>query len=245
MLDFHVHIARLPEPFAVARELERISYRANLVACEPWEWESSLPLIENFPQMFTLCLGLHPMIAERSDEKDLAALEKLLRENPVAIVGECGLDRHSPGYGPGESQEKIFCRQARLALELSRPLMIHAVCDTRRILSILEELGFPGENSRPIFHRFNGDREIVSRALKLGAIFSLHPDSFRRASTREALLRIPKENIRFETDADSSFVKARRLTEKGPAEIAQALVENLESVRANYEALVGNHAQNF
>lgn len=245
MLDFHVHIARLPMPEAVARELAQTPYKANLVACEPWEWKAALPLAERFPHTFRICLGIHPMIADRVQANDLKELESALLRSPDALVGECGLDRHSPGYAPGGIQERIFRHQARLAKELDRPLMIHAVCDARRILSILEEFGFPGKNSRPIFHRFNGDREIADRAVRLGAIFSLHPDSFRRASTREALCRIPKESIRFETDADSSFAKAMHLAEKSPAEIARALIENLESGAANYELVVGNHARNL
>ena len=186
--DFHVHIARLPHAEELSQKLIARGYQAVIVACEN----------------ATPCFGIHPMIASAEKENFPFLLQKLtalLEKYPQAFVGECGLDKRYPGYKPGEIQEEIFQRQAELALHFQRPLMIHSVGDTRRILKILEKLGF-GKNSPPIIlHRFTGDAEIVQRALKFNALVSLHRDSFRKTSTREALPLIPEERIRFETDA--------------------------------------------
>ncbi len=205
MLDFHVHLARLSSPEEISKELLRHGYSARIIACEPWEWERTESLLPIWRESATPCFGIHPMIAGTFDERQIDALKRLLEKHPKALVGECGIDKRFPGYGPGDFQERTFRIQARMAMEFNRPLMIHAVGDHRRLLKILEEEGFSASGPHPIFHRFGGDRETVNRALGLNAIFSLHRDSFRKSRTREALSLIPKDRVRFETDADEKL----------------------------------------
>lgn len=208
MLDFHVHLARLPRPERLSLELIEKGYRAVIVACEPWEWEKTERLLPIWKKSAIPCFGIHPMIAGVFDKKRLNELRELLKKHPGAFVGECGIDKRFPGYGPGEIQEEVFRFQARLSLELRRPLMIHVVGNHRRVLGILEDEGFSASAPQAIFHRFGGDRETINRAMLLNPIFSLHPDSFRKASTRDALSLIPQERIRFETDADENLFPA-------------------------------------
>ena len=238
MLDFHVHLARLPEAALVCRELQRRHIQSVLVACEPWEWDACAPLFQEFPQTLIPCIGIHPMIAEQVSNESWEQLKTWLQKFPQAYVGECGLDKRYPGYAPNETQEKLLTFQAKLALEFNRPLMIHAVGDHRRILKILEDLGFPGSNAFPIFHRFGGDKEVIKRGLSLNAIFSIHPDSFRKASTKASLSAIPQENLRLETDADESFpIQNPDGTQKTPGEIAQALIQSLQTVEESLKSL--------
>ncbi len=229
MLDFHVHIARLPHSEELSCELLKKGYRAVIVACEPWEWEKAERLLPIWKESAIPCFGIHPMIAGTFDQKQLGALKELLEKYPKAFVGECGFDKRFPGYEPGEIQEKLFRFQARLALEFKRSLMIHVVGDHRRVLNVLEDEGFSASGPQPIFHRFGGDRETIDRATKLNALFSLHPDSFRKNSTREALSRIPAERIRFETDADEKFFPAN----------AKALINRLREVAGLYLDVLG------
>ncbi|MDY6284130.1 MAG: TatD family hydrolase [Fibrobacter sp.] len=238
MLDFHFHLARLPEPFLVGEELQKLGGKGVLIACEPWEWKACIPLLSAFPRTFSPCFGIHPMIAEQVSSQDLEALRDFLQKFPEAFVGECGLDKRFPGYAPGEVQERLFVSQARFALELHRPLMIHMVGDYRRAFSILESLGFPDSSAFPIFHRFGGDKEVIKRGLSLNAIFSIHPDSFRKASTKAILKEIPPENLRIETDADESFpIQNPDGTQKTPSEIAQALLQQLQAVEKKLQSL--------
>ena len=206
LLDFHIHIARLPRPEEISRALVRRGYKAVLVACEPWEWERIEALLPLWKDSAIPCFGIHPMIAANLNREELAALRSLLHKYPQAFVGECGLDKRFPGYAPGEIQESVFQTQAEMALEMQRPLMLHSVGDSRRLLKILEGAGFSPTCGQPIFHRFSGDAEIVKRAMALNALFSLHLDSFRKKSFCRALPLIPAERIRFETDADESFL---------------------------------------
>lgn len=232
MQDFHIHVARLPEPFAVSDALLARGYRAVIVFCSAQEWDAAPALLEKWGAAAVPCFGLHPMELAGVTGDEFRRLRALLEKYPSAYVGECGLDRRFPGYEPGGAQDAAFRAQAELALEYRRPLMIHCVGDYRRILAVLEKLRFPQGNSPAVFHRFGGDAEAVRRGLALGSLFSVHSDSIRKASTRDALKLIPEESLRFETDADESFVpKFFPGSAPGPSAVADKLTEELGKIR--------------
>lgn len=225
MLDFHLHLARLPHAEELKKALERENYRYICIACEPWEWEKVQKMEEE-----SAAYGIHPMIAAEVSEADFEILEGIIQQKKDASVGECGLDKRYPGYGEGEIQEQVFLRQVRLAVKYGRDLQIHCVGDYGRILKLLKAASYPPRNfetvPKPIFHRFGGDAGLVRGALSLGAIFSLHADSFRKKSTAAAILQIPEANIRFETDADETTFKNESVDE-----IVASLVSRLKSIQ--------------
>ena len=246
MFDFHIHLARLPQKRQLTQLLLDKNYDFVAIACEPWEWDEVNKLKVDFSteiKPFKVSYGLHPMIATQVTDKTLADLRQHLKEDPLTMVGEAGIDKRYPGYNDG-TQDKIFLEQAKLALELKRDLQIHCVGDYMHVLKLLTEAGFPQEISqgqeaehlhvlsrlqeapRPIFHRFGGDANFVKKALPFGALFSLHEDSFRKKSTAAAIKFIPESNVFFETDADESFLE--------PAELLEELEGRLESVRLAY-----------
>jgi len=241
MFDFHIHLARLPQKKQLTQLLLDRNYDFIAVSCEPWEWEKVAQLKKEFStefKPFKVSYGLHPMIATQVSSETLAQLRTRLEEDPLAMVGEAGIDKRYPGYNDG-TQDQIFLAQAGLALELKRDLQIHCVGDYMHMLKLLEEAGFESaaqtdratsapsrEAPRPIFHRFGGDANFVKKALPYGALFSLHEDSFRKKSTAAAIKLIPESNVFFETDADESFLE--------PAELLEELEGRLESVRLAY-----------
>ena len=175
-------------------------------------------------------------------DKIMEDLRRRLEKDPNAQAGEAGLDKRYEGYEPGGVQEEIFRTQARMAMEFGRDLQIHCVGDYGRVIRILREVGFGAgagtgiwpdagvKLCRPVFHRFGADAGIVKAGLSLGAIFSIHADSFRKKATREALALIPTENLRFETDADESFVLDAN---EVPQQFAERLVQKLsETINA-------------
>ncbi|MCQ2061854.1 MAG: TatD family hydrolase [Fibrobacter sp.] len=231
MLDFHLHLARLPRPLALARELKALDYAFVAVACEPWEWDAIADIFAKMgddveTNLKGVAYGIHPMVATQTIKEHLDRLEELLLENSGAIVGEAGLDKRYPGYEEGGIQEQVFVRQVEMAYDLGRDLQIHCVGDYGRIIRILKKAGF-GKTAHPIFHRFGGDSGIVKAALPLGSIFSLHKDSFRKKSTADAIKEIPAENIRFETDADESWTE---ILNGSDAQNAAALAKELGKI---------------
>lgn len=238
MHDFHLHLARLPQPEQLAKLLAERDYGYVAIACEPWEWEK----LREIPYKCA-AYGIHPMIAASATEADFTRLREILTSDPNAQVGEAGLDRRYPGYEPGGVQEAVFRRQAELARELGRDLQIHCVGDYMRIVKVLREVGFKG-GPRPVFHRFGGDLSVVRAGIEMGAIFSLHKDSFRKKSTVAAIPLIPRDCVRFETDADETYCKpgtvpADAPNAKTPAiEIAEALIKDLGEVKKLYELAI-------
>ena len=137
-------------------------------------------------------------------------------------------------------QESVFRRQAELALELGRDLQIHCVGDYMRVVKVLRKAGFKtgvAQNNvpRPVFHRFGGDVSAVRAGIELGAIFSLHKDSFRKKSTVAATPLTPADSVRFEPDADETYCKACAVP---TTEIAEALIKDLGDVQRLYELAV-------
>ena len=240
MLDFHLHLARLPHPKELANVLVERNYHYIAIACEPWEWDilEKMDLGEKCQKAF----GIHPMIATRITPKDWIRLNELLKRNSKAAVGECGLDKRFEGYN--DIQEQVFKRQVELARGLERDLQIHYVGNYGRIIKFLSDCGFPKANSEAhaIFHRFGGDISIVHAAQKFNPIFSLHADSFRKKATASAIAEIPREQIRFETDADESFFneEGRCPTESGmtAAEIADKLEAQLKAITIAYDSKI-------
>lgn len=225
MFDFHLHPARLPHPDALQEALSAAGYGFVAIACEPWEWEAVAKM-----GPCDRAFGIHPMVATQVSNADFGRLEGYLRSNPASSVGECGLDRRYPGYGENGVQEAVFLRQVELARDLQRDLQIHCVGDYGRIVALLKKAKYPPQSDaaglsgsavllnaansvpRPVFHRFGGDAGIVRAALPMGAIFSLHADSFKKKSTLAALSLIPEQNVRFETDADETTFATKENT---------------------------------
>ena len=229
MFDFHLHPARLPHPKALLEALGAAGYGFVAIACEPWEWEA-VAAMDTRDRAF----GIHPMVASQVKDADFAKLEGYLRGDPASSVGECGLDRRYPGYGAGGVQEAVFMRQVELARDLRRDLQIHCVGDYGRIVALLKAAHF---KNRPVFHRFGGDAGTVRAALPMGAIFSLHADSFKKKSTLAALPLIPAENVRFETDADeTTFAGNGQDAENGGAPAEYGVEHIVQSLRERWLA---------
>ena len=239
MYDFHLHLARLPQPTTLARTLSERGLHFNAIACEPYEWEILQKMSASLFEGSTRSYGIHPMAIADVTEADWERLESLLDNYPDANVGECGLDKRYDGYAEGGIQEQAFRRQVELARNLHRDLHIHCVGDYGRVIKILEECGYPGKKSNiksrqrapkihVTFHRFGGDISIVKAAQELNPIFSLHLDSFHKKSTLAAIPQIPSEQIRFETDADETFCTANLLKNESVDKIAKALIEQLK-----------------
>ena len=239
MYDFHLHLARLPQPTTLARTLSERGLHFNAIACEPYEWEILQKMSASLFEGSTRSYGIHPMAIADVTEADWERLESLLDNYPDANVGECGLDKRYDGYAEGGIQEQAFRRQVELARNLHRDLHIHCVGDYGRVIKILEECGYPGKKSNiksrqrapkihVTFHRFGGDISIVKAAQELNPIFSLHLDSFHKKSTLAAIPQIPAEQIRFETDADETFCTANLLKNESVDKIAKAVIEQLK-----------------
>ena len=243
--DSHIHLGRLPHPKELAQALDQAGYAYNAIACEPAEWESLWKLWQNLDlkgKGCNLALGIHPMSVAQAKESHKQELQAFLGRDSHFQVGETGLDRRFPEYGPGELQEQWFICQAKMALELQRDLQIHCVGDYGRIISILKQVGF-GETPNgphPIFHRFGGDIGAARQIISMGGLISVHPSTLTKKSSKMALADIPKENLLFETDADENFWNVANPVDASATAvepIVQQVLDTLGNVRKAAENL--------
>ena len=242
--DSHIHLGRLPHPAELALKLDHMGYTYNAVACEPGEWNSLWEFWQKLSlknKGCNLALGVHPMSVTSANESHKRELQDFLERDNDFMVGESGLDRRFPEYGPGELQEQWFLFQAKLALELKRDLQIHCVGDYGRVIALLKQVGFgkSSNGSHPIFHRFGGDVGAARQIVNMGGLISVHPGTLTKNSSRQALEQIPKESLLFETDADETFWSAEDLN-RTPAIVAELVAQRLLDTLGNVRKAAEN-----
>jgi TatD DNase family protein len=200
----HLHDPRLDpwraDALAEARALGLRGFAC--CAAEEDEWPAVLALADAEPDVVP-SLGLHPWLVAQARPGWQARLAQALRAAPWAGVGEAGLDRARRGRGvaSAEEQEAALVDQARLAVELRRPLALHGVRAWSRVLELLRPLGHhaPGW----LLHSFAGPAELVEPLAELGAWFSFSGIVTRHKATRThaAARAVPPERLLAETDA--------------------------------------------
>ncbi len=178
------------------------------------------------PDILWATVGQHPN-DNRDEVFDYAKYLELAKNDKVVAIGECGLDyfrlkpaRNASGTadaGGGSEDEKqieikrqkeILIKHLQLALEVNKPLMIHArpAKDSMNayedVLDILEELlGSRTSKLGVNFHFFVGDIEIAKRIVKNGWTMSFDGPITFTSDYDDVIKFIPLENIMAETDA--------------------------------------------
>ncbi|MGD9558332.1 MAG: TatD family hydrolase [Mangrovibacterium sp.] len=148
--------------------------------------------------------GIHPWhLDAQMNESWLSELERLIRHPQVLAIGECGIDR-STGI-PLDQQEPVFIRQAELAEEHPKPLILHAVRSYSDLLRIRKARRFKTEW---VLHGFTGNDETTKQLLKQGFFFSFGAALLKdKAALNESLRLVPLSQLFFETDEQAVPVK--------------------------------------
>jgi len=142
----------------------------SVINIDPAEISLSHPALPQIPEGSFFSLGIHPQHAtETYISTALLNLRHLATANPDAVIaiGEAGLDRTLPSTL--DAQAPVFIAQARLAQELSLPLIIHCVRAFDRLLAIRKAM-------RPtvpwIVHGFRGKPALARQLLNAGLLLS-------------------------------------------------------------------------
>ena len=169
-------------------------------------------------------VGIHPWHADEADETRKELLRQSVCHPQVMAVGETGLDRLCKV--PMPIQEELFTRQARLAEEVRKPLIIHLVKATDELLRIRKSL-------RPtmpwIVHGFRGKAEAAEQLLRHGLYLS-----FGEKFQEQAVRHVPDDRLLLETDeaADIGEVTRRVAAARGTDEetLRQTVQANLRRI---------------
>lgn len=203
-------------------------------------------------------VGLHPN-REPDEWFDTTVYRELAANQKVVAVGECGLDFFRPAEVNDEvkrKQKRILKEQVELAVELDKPLIIHArpskgTYDAYHdLIQILKEAKQKyGKKLRGDIHFFVGGVAEAKTLTALGFCLSFTAVITFARDYDEVIRTIPLDRILAETDAPYVAPASRRGERNDPLavievvrEIARVRGEDPETVRG---ALVANAERLF
>jgi TatD DNase family protein len=184
------------------------------------ESENCTLLARQYPAVYA-SVGLHPNDAAESWQDDLIYFKKLLAQkenNKIVAIGECGIDRHYPGYNL-QRQKDVFKAQIELALEHDLALIIHSRDAHDETLYSLDE--FNHEKLRGTMHCFEGSMDFAQEAIKRGFVLGIggtvtYP---RNTLLRDIVKTVELSSIILETDSPYLPPQSIRGKTNTPAQI--------------------------
>ncbi len=147
------------------------------------------------------------------------------RKNTLLAIGEAGLDKLAST--PLALQMTIFEKQARLAEQLHKPLIIHLVRATDELLQIKKKIN----PAMPwIIHGFRGKPALAEVYLKQGFYLS-----FGEKYREETLRTCPIERLLMETDESplpirELYARAAQVRDMKAEELLQSVRENVKRI---------------
>lgn len=182
---------------AIACGVEKLIFpNVDLSTIEPMK-----RLHRSFPQNTFMAMGLHPTEVRENWEKELAEIEKELKENisDYVAVGEIGIDLYWDKTFI-EEQKIVFRSQAQFAVDLDLPIIIHCREGLKEILSVLREMPV---KPKGVFHCFSGDIADVEAIRKIGDYYFGIGGvvTFKKSTLKNVLPTIGIDRILLETDS--------------------------------------------
>lgn len=204
MIDTHTHLY-LPDFKDNISEiiLNCISNKIHHLVLPNIDFESLYQmkeLHEQYPDMTSMAIGLHPTEVEEDWLKFMDILEVELQTGKYKAVGEIGMDLYWDKTF-AEQQKNAFEYQIKIAEKYNLPIIIHCRSALQETLEIIKKIK-PSINM--IFHSFTGSKEDVKAIRKIcDPYFGINGViTYKNANDlREALPEIGIERIVLETDS--------------------------------------------
>jgi TatD DNase family protein len=204
LFDSHNHLQsdRFGKPVA---ELVVEMRAAGITGCvvnatREADWEAVAELAREFPGFVFPAYGIHPWYADTAEEGWEERLRRRLEEEPLATIGECGLDGWvgSPSL---DVQMPVFMKQVEIAAEMGRVMTVHCLKAWEPLFEAMDcAEAWP---EKFLMHSFGGSIEVAERLLKKGAWFSFSGYFLqeRKRKVLEVFRQLPADRILLETDA--------------------------------------------
>lgn len=257
--DAHCHI-QFPmydeDREALAARMEQEQFGGIVVGVDHSSSEQAIALAESHPHLWAAA-GLHPNYTQEQ-EFTYDAFRALARHPKVVAIGECGLDNFRPENPDATraKQREVFETHVQLAIELDKPLMIHArptkgtmdaYKDSIDILTSYKKEH--GNKLRGDIHFFVGGIEEARALVELDFTLSYTAVLTLTHEYDEVVRFIPLAHLLSETDSPYVAPVSRRGQRNDPfsvldvvARIAEIRGEQEESVR---EAVLANARRVF
>ncbi|MBI4991792.1 MAG: TatD family hydrolase [Candidatus Harrisonbacteria bacterium] len=169
---------------------------------------------------------------------DIEKLRTLALDPKVVAIGECGLDYYRLATSDErlatsikDRQKEVFLKQAELAEELGKPLMMH--CRPSKgtddaYEDLLKILNPKPSTPNPIVHFYVGSLEITKKLVEAGFYFTFGGVITFARDYDEVIKYIPLDRILLETDCPYLAPQSKRGKRNEPAyilETAEKLAE--------------------
>ena len=175
-------------------------------------------------------------------------MRSALVSQPSAAVGESGLDRVRLDT-PWEAQLSAFALHVRLASELRRALVVHAVRADGALLDLLRAEATAGTLPPVlVMHAFGGSAETAANLLRLGAeaetkvFFGFSERAVRLRRAPAVIQSVPESRLLLESDEhipDQALRAVASACERLAAvrawSLAQAAEQTAENAREAFE----------
>lgn len=209
-IDAHIHIDKYEEAEQYSLLEEAFGEGVETVVAVSMDLASSkhnAELARRYPGKVHPAYGFHPEQEPPSGE-DRKRLLNWIRERHAEgesfAIGEVGLpyymrnERETAGETFDESGHlELLESFVRLAAELDRPIVLHAVYeDADKAYELLRRWGVRSAH----FHWFKGSAETVERLIEAGYYISLTPDVLYEPEIIALAERYPLELLMTETD---------------------------------------------
>jgi TatD DNase family protein len=194
VIDTHAHFGDDADE-VLARASDAGVTRVVAVATTLAGAEAALALADKHAGVYA-SLGIHPHEAGGAEAQNVGALRKLLAHPKAVAVGETGLD-YFRDYAPHDRQQELFEAQLAVALELRKPVVIHArAADDDTAARLLQHEG------PVILHCFSSPA-LLEPALERGWYVSFAGNvTYKNAfDLRAAARRVPRDRLLAETDS--------------------------------------------
>lgn len=163
---------------------------------------NSIELAKKYDHIYA-SIGIHPNDLKDHWKEDMAQIVQLLDQKEslkIVAIGECGLDKHYPGYNLPRQQE-AFKKQIALALAYDLPLVIHTRDAGPETLEVLKD--YKNAGLRGTIHCFSEDFHFAQTAISYGFVLGIggtitYP---KNEQLREVVKKVGLDHIILETDA--------------------------------------------
>ncbi len=211
MFDAHAHLQDPRLTGLLPNVLERAlkAHVTGICCCgtAPSDWQGVQDVMTHRSSAALIIVpafGVHPWYVENLCADWADQLEKLIDDNPIAAIGEIGLDGIKKDVSR-ELQRAILKHQLELAVAYQRPVVLHGA----RAWGDLVESVKPYAADIPaiVAHGFSGSIEIMRGLVEMGAYLSFagsvcNPSA---AKVRSAAAQVPIGQLLIETDSPDLF----------------------------------------
>ena len=201
-IDSHAHLME-DELYAdiigiLSRALEAGLSRILVVCCTLEQAERAFILQEKY-DFIDVAVGFHPEDANSIEERDIVALNEILKRNKVVALGEIGLDYYWVKDNK-KKQKKLFELQLGLAQQYELPVLIHMREASQDTYELLKQYSLPRGG---IMHCYSSSSEMAMHFIELGYYISFAgPVTFKNAANvKEVAKSVPLNRMLIETDA--------------------------------------------